>query len=125
MQETFLRAYRQPGRFESRATFGTWVYRIAVNCAIDYMRARPKRESAEDDDVLRAYASAGDKARQTTAEGKRAIIQALHAQNNPEGLAAVARRETDPKLKEEIVRRLSTMTKSKVALDYLMELLNK
>lgn len=52
VQETFLRAYRQLGRFESRANFGTWVYRIAVNCAIDYMRARPKRESAEDDDVL-------------------------------------------------------------------------
>ena len=37
----------------------------------------------------------------------------------------MARRENDPKLKEDIVRRLSTMTKSKVALDYLMELLNK
>jgi RNA polymerase sigma-70 factor (ECF subfamily) len=46
VQETFLKAYRQLGRFESRANFGTWVYRIAVNCAIDYMRAKPKRESA-------------------------------------------------------------------------------
>jgi len=52
VQETFLRAYRQLGRFESRANFGTWVYRIAVNCAIDYMRAKPKRESAEEDGVL-------------------------------------------------------------------------
>ena len=85
--------------------------------------------------AIRSFASAGrDRtgtilqdmyAKETTAEGKRTIIQALHAQNNPEGLVAVARRETDPKLKEEIVRRLSTMTKSKVALDYLMELLNK
>lgn len=52
VQETFLRAYRQLGRFESRANFGTWVYRIAVNCAIDYMRAKPKRESAEEDETL-------------------------------------------------------------------------
>ena len=52
VQNTFLRAYQQLGRFESRANFGTWVYRIAVNCAIDYMRARPKRESAEEDDTL-------------------------------------------------------------------------
>jgi len=59
VQETFLKAYRQLGRFESRANFGTWVYRIAVNCAIDYMRARPKRESAEDDEVLERAAGGG------------------------------------------------------------------
>jgi len=64
-------------------------------------------------------------AKETSPETRRAIIQALHSQNNPDALVAIARRETDPKLKEDIVRRLSTMTKSKVALDYLMELLNK
>src|SRR6476469_7342756 len=26
VQETFLRAYKQLGRFESRANFGTWLY---------------------------------------------------------------------------------------------------
>ena len=62
-------------------------------------------------------------AKETSVDVKKAIISALHSQNNPEGLVAIARRENDPKLKEEIVRRLSTMTKSKVALDYLMELL--
>lgn len=59
VQETFLKAYRQLGRFESRANFGTWVYRIAVNCAIDYMRARPKRETAEDGEVLERMAGDG------------------------------------------------------------------
>ncbi len=38
VQETFLRAYRQLARFESRANFGTWVHRIAVNCSIDLIR---------------------------------------------------------------------------------------
>jgi DNA-directed RNA polymerase specialized sigma24 family protein len=28
VQESFLRAYKQLGRFESRANFGTWLYRI-------------------------------------------------------------------------------------------------
>ena len=64
-------------------------------------------------------------ATESTVEGKRAIVQALHAQNDAEGLVALARAEKDPKQKEYIVRRLSTMTESKVALDYLMELLNK
>lgn len=42
VQETFLRAYRQIGRFESRANFGTWLYRIAVNCSVDLLRQRPR-----------------------------------------------------------------------------------
>jgi RNA polymerase sigma-70 factor (ECF subfamily) len=40
VQETFLRAYRRLSQFESRADFGTWLYRIAVNCAHDVLRAR-------------------------------------------------------------------------------------
>lgn len=48
VQETFLRAYRQLGRFESRANFSTWLHRIAVNCSIDLIRARPHRESGHD-----------------------------------------------------------------------------
>ncbi len=32
VQETFLKAYRQLGRFESRANFGTWLHLMAVNC---------------------------------------------------------------------------------------------
>jgi RNA polymerase sigma-70 factor (ECF subfamily) len=48
VQETFLRAYKQLGRFESRANFGTWLHRIAVNCSIDLIRARPKREAAHE-----------------------------------------------------------------------------
>src|ERR1700758_4030304 len=43
VQESFLRAYRQLGRFESRANFGTWLYRIVANCAVDHMRARQAR----------------------------------------------------------------------------------
>jgi RNA polymerase sigma-70 factor, ECF subfamily len=43
VQESFLRAYRQLGRFESRANFGTWLYRIAANCSVDLMRAKQAR----------------------------------------------------------------------------------
>jgi RNA polymerase sigma-70 factor (ECF subfamily) len=52
VQETFLKAYRQLGRFESRANFGTWVHRIAVNCAIDLMRSRASREAGHDATAL-------------------------------------------------------------------------
>ncbi len=45
VQETFLRAYRQLAQFEARASFGTWIHRIAVNCAMDLLRQRPRRQA--------------------------------------------------------------------------------
>jgi len=48
VQETFLKAYRQLGRFESRANFGTWLHRIAVNCSIDLIRGRKHQETSHD-----------------------------------------------------------------------------
>jgi RNA polymerase sigma-70 factor (ECF subfamily) len=44
VQETFLRAYRALHRFEARASFGTWLHRVAVNCALDHLRQVKKRE---------------------------------------------------------------------------------
>src|SRR5438045_6941646 len=45
VQESFLRAYRQFDRFESRANFGTWLYRIVANCSVDLMRSRQARHA--------------------------------------------------------------------------------
>ena len=44
VQETFLRAYKQLKRFDGRAAFGTWVHRIAVNCSLNLIRARKRRQ---------------------------------------------------------------------------------
>jgi RNA polymerase sigma-70 factor (ECF subfamily) len=43
VQETFLRAYRQLSKFDERASFGTWLYRIAANCSLDLIRGRKRR----------------------------------------------------------------------------------
>src|SRR6202166_1103074 len=43
VQESFLRAYRQLAKFDDRASFGTWLYRIAVNCSLDLVRSRKRR----------------------------------------------------------------------------------
>src|SRR5262250_1107655 len=45
VQEAFLRAYQKLQQFEARANFGTWVYRIAANYAIDRLRQRKKDEA--------------------------------------------------------------------------------
>jgi RNA polymerase sigma-70 factor (ECF subfamily) len=45
VQEAFLRAYQKLGQFEARSNFGTWVFRIAANYAIDRIRQRRKEEA--------------------------------------------------------------------------------
>jgi len=62
VQESFLRAYKQLGRFESRANFGTWIYRITANCCVDLMRARQARhdQSRRDDLDAAGQMPAGD-----------------------------------------------------------------
>ena len=47
VQETFLRAYRRLKQFESRSSFGTWIFRIGVNAALDLSRKRGRYERVE------------------------------------------------------------------------------
>ncbi len=70
VQDTFLKAYKQLGRFESRANFGTWLHRIAVNCSIDLIRSRPHKEAGHDAADLEAMGAeeAGEESRQHTPE---------------------------------------------------------
>ena len=64
VQETFLRAYKQLHRYEARASFGTWLYRIASNYSLDLMRSRARHpqvaieeSAAPGTDALGAVAS--------------------------------------------------------------------
>ncbi len=43
VQEAFLRAYQQLNRYDGRASFHTWIYRIASNYSLDLLRARKNR----------------------------------------------------------------------------------
>jgi len=40
-QEVFLRCFKSIGRFRFQAAFSTWLYRIALNCGIDFMKKKP------------------------------------------------------------------------------------
>lgn len=63
VQETFLRAYKRLGKFEERASFKTWLYRIAINCSLDLVRSRQRAEDkrevedAEGNDPMAAVAA--------------------------------------------------------------------
>lgn len=51
VQEAFVKAYSKLRMFDSGSTFYTWLYRIAINTAIDFIRKRKSRpaDSLDDD----------------------------------------------------------------------------
>ncbi len=52
VQETFVRAFRNLDGFKGDSSFYTWLYRIAVNQAIDLQRRESKRSSVEFDESV-------------------------------------------------------------------------
>lgn len=48
-QETFIKAYRKINKFDGRSQFSTWLYRIAVNNCLNYLKKqRPTEEIYEE-----------------------------------------------------------------------------
>jgi RNA polymerase sigma-70 factor, ECF subfamily len=45
LQEIFLQAYRKLGSFKGDAALGTWLYRLALNHCLDYVRSRQAKMS--------------------------------------------------------------------------------
>lgn len=42
-QETFIRAFQAIGRFQGKSSFFTWIYRIAVNTTMTFLKKRNRR----------------------------------------------------------------------------------
>lgn len=47
-QETFLRAYKSLRYFKQHSSFYTWLYRIAVNITLNFLKKRKRGEGTED-----------------------------------------------------------------------------
>jgi RNA polymerase sigma-70 factor, ECF subfamily len=67
VQEAFLRGYQRLQSFQRRSTFGTWIYRIAVNCALDRINkpgieaeSRPGDEDDPEEKTVQVAAQAAD-----------------------------------------------------------------
>jgi RNA polymerase sigma-70 factor, ECF subfamily len=55
-QEAFIKAYRALGNFRGDSAFYTWLYRIAINTAKNYLVARTRRSSDYEVDIQDAEA---------------------------------------------------------------------
>lgn len=55
-QEAFIKAYRALGGFKGNSAFYTWLYRISINTAKNYLVARSRRPASQDIDVADAEA---------------------------------------------------------------------
>jgi len=53
-QEGFVKAWRSIHRFKGQASFYTWLYRIVTNVAIDSLRRKGFKKTAEFDDEIAA-----------------------------------------------------------------------
>jgi RNA polymerase sigma-70 factor, ECF subfamily len=61
-QEAFLKAYRALPNFRGDSAFYTWLYRIAVNTAKNYLAMQARRPIETSEDVLDFEQSEGDNA---------------------------------------------------------------
>ena len=51
LQDIFAKAYRSLGRFRGNSTFYTWIYSIAVNMTLNFLKKRKRRSGYSFDDV--------------------------------------------------------------------------
>src|SRR3954466_4368467 len=99
VQESLLRAYKQLGKFDERASFGTWLYRITVNCSLDLVRARKRRmeqaspagEEAADPFQSLSSPGAGPERLAMSGETRERIAMAMSRLSVPERTAFVLR----------------------------------
>jgi RNA polymerase sigma-70 factor (ECF subfamily) len=109
-QEAFLKAYRALPKFRGDSAFYTWIYRIAVNTAKNYLAVQARRPSGIDMDIAEIEQIQGDSALKDNATPEslalRDEIQATVAaaiDDLPEDLkAAITLRELEGLSYEEI-----------------------
>ena len=103
VQEAFLRGYRKLEGFESRANFSTWIYRIAVHCALDKIKRRKGDETSrvaeatdpEQDQVQVADEAAGQERLLLSGEIRSVQMEALNSLSPTERTAFVMRHMED------------------------------
>ncbi|MDF1815494.1 MAG: sigma-70 family RNA polymerase sigma factor [Verrucomicrobiales bacterium] len=51
LQDVFSKAYRSIGRFRGKSSFYTWIYSIATNMTLNFLKKRKRRQGMSLDDI--------------------------------------------------------------------------
>lgn len=109
-QEAFIKAYRALPNFRGESAFYTWLYRIAVNSAKNYLTSQSRKPPASDVDAQEAdFYDGSDALKENASPEKTLLSQELQAKlfgaidNLPDDLrAAITLREIEGLSYEEI-----------------------
>ncbi|MEM7306791.1 MAG: sigma-70 family RNA polymerase sigma factor [Planctomycetota bacterium] len=69
VQDTFIKAFHRLETFQHQSSFSTWLYRIAVNTSLDFLKRRGRNpvQSVEDPELVGAAGLAGRGPREVAA----------------------------------------------------------
>ncbi len=110
-QETFVRAYENLSKFESRSSFSTWLYRIAANLAIDFWRREGRHvvlrgEDAENE-IRKLPSDTGDSFKTASRKELSARLTAALEELTPEHRTVILLREVEGLSYDEISEALN------------------
>ncbi len=74
-QETFIKAYRALANFRGDSAFYTWIYRIAINTAKNFLVAQGRRPPRDDIEASEAEQYAGADGLQENASPERLLLK--------------------------------------------------
>lgn len=105
-QETFVRAFENLSKFESRSSFSTWLYRIAANLAIDFWRREGRHvvlhgEDA-DNEISKLPTSQGDAFKEVSRSELSVRLKQALEELTPEHRAVILLREVEGMSYDEI-----------------------
>ncbi len=117
-QTTFISAYRNLEKWQPNALFRTWLFRIASNSAIDYLRRNKLYTQIPIENITHSLADAMDPERQCISSARCAIMIKLIQQLPPVFRQALLLRELESMSYAEIARALNVSegtVKSRIA----------
>ncbi len=96
-QDVFLKVHRSLGSFKFEASFKTWLYRIAVNTALNHAKQRSRVTKREVEEVFEdpATVTQPDAAKNLIAADTGRQLKALLDQLNPDQRACIVSREIE------------------------------
>lgn len=109
-QDVFLKVHKNLRNFKFESSFKTWLYRIAVNTALNAAKKRSRVTAREVEDVFEdsSIATPANAARGLEAEEAERRLQGFLEQLNPDQRACILLREIEAMNYQEIAESLGT-----------------